>query len=708
MPKNTRTPSPPSGQLGAYELRYLLGSGGFGDVYLGEHIHLHSLAAIKVLHDDLLDEQVEQFRREALLVAQLAPHPHIVRVLDYNIENGHPFIVMDYAINGDLRKRHGVGKKVPLVTVVSYVKQLARGLQHAHNNGVVHCDVKPENMFVGNQGRILIGDFGIAKVLQGNFSQSKNTLGTTAYMSPEHIHGHPEPASDQYALAIAAYEWLTGRLPFTGNSKFAIMHKHLHAQPPSMRLRHPSIPAAVEKVVMKALSKDPQQRYASITAFAEALEEAAASTPGQASTTRQAPRPVKKSGSQPQRPQRRQRGLFRLNSLFLPSLLFIVLTGVSLWAYVVLPTATVSITTRDVPQPWQQSLSAVIDSSDPTKNPVTARTETVTTTPQHKTVATTGKQYIKATQAQGEVTFYNWDLIAHEIPSGTTIAVTVPNRSSQTVTEQVVTDEAITVPAGDLSQAGQIAGHAHILQPGTPGNIAANALYGETCCGSNAIRVNNQQPFTGGQDAQTYRTVQQSDVEGAFKPLATAQAQGAPALLRQHTQPQEILVLSSIHCSPIVNKNAALGSRAKYVTVTVMSICTSTMYDSAKLATLVKAQLRQRARPKPGNTYGMVDEPRINVTNAYVLKAKDSSNILHLDVAATGLWRYNFSAIQQQRILQAIAGQKVTTAREQLKNTLSKEGVVLVDVAITWNFPSFIEDSLPTDVQRIKLQIMHQ
>lgn len=698
MPRNARTPSRPIGRRGAYELRYLLGSGGGGEVYLGEHIHLHSLAAIKVLHDDLVDERAEQFRREAQWVAQLAPHPNIVRVLDYNIENGRPFIVMDYAMNGDLRKRHGVGEKVPLVSIVSYVKQLACGLQHAHDNAVVHCDVKPENMFVDSRGRIMIGDFGIAVVLQGKTLQDEGVFGTTVYMPPEQTYGQPEPASDQYALAIVVYEWLTGRLPFNGGNKLAIAYKHLHAQPPSMRLRHPSIPADVEKVVMKALSKDPLQRYSSITAFAEALEEAAASTRGQATNIQRATRTSRRSEREPPH---RQRSVFRRNALFLPFSLITVLLGMLLYAYVFLPVATVTISVRDVQQIWRQSISAVNNSSDLTKNPIAVRTETVQTASQKKTVATTGRQYIKATQAHGEVTFYNWDLIVHSIPSGTTIAVTVQNRSLQ-----VVTDGDVTVPAGNLSQAGQVTGQAHILQAGVVGNIVANALYGGTCCGSSDIRINNQQAFKGGQDAQMYHTVQQSDIEGTAKPLATAQVQSAPALLREHAQQHEILVLSSMHCTPIVSESAAIGTRATAVTVTVMTNCTGTLYDSAKLDTFVKVQFSHQKMQKLGNGYRTVGEPRIKMTNASVLKANNGSSILRLDVVATGMWRYNFNTMQQQKILQAIAGKKVTTIREQFMDGLTEEGVSIVNVEITWNFPSFIEDKLPTDVQRIKLQIV--
>src|SRR5947209_3126968 len=131
-------------QLGNYQLIRLLGEGGFSEVYLGEHIHLNTHAAIKVLHTRLVSNDIENFRNEARTLAHLA-HPHIVRVLEFGVEGAVPFLVMDYAPNGSLRHRHLKGVPLPLSTVVSYVKQVASALQYAHNHKLIHRDIKPEN-----------------------------------------------------------------------------------------------------------------------------------------------------------------------------------------------------------------------------------------------------------------------------------------------------------------------------------------------------------------------------------------------------------------------------------------------------------------------------------------------------------------------------------------------------------------------------------
>jgi len=260
-------------QLGNYRLIRLLGQGGFAEVYLGEHIHLGTKAAVKVLRTQLTNEDVDAFRTEARTIAHLI-HPHIVRVLDYGIQERSPFLVMDYAPNGTLRNLHPKGTSLAAATIVTYIKQVADALQYAHDEKLIHRDIKPENMLVGERNEVFLSDFGIALVAQSSRHQStQEVIGTVTYMSPEQIQGKPRPASDQYSLSIVVYEWLCGDRPFHG-SFTELCTQHMFAPPPPLREKVPAISPDIEYVVMTALAKDPKQRFASVRAFATALEQA--------------------------------------------------------------------------------------------------------------------------------------------------------------------------------------------------------------------------------------------------------------------------------------------------------------------------------------------------------------------------------------------------------------------------------------------------
>ena len=260
-------------QLGNYHILRLLGTGGFAEVYLGEHIRLNTESAIKVLHTRLADKEMEDFLNEARTIARL-DHPNIVRVMEFDVQAGIPFLVMTYAPNRTLRQRHPVGQRLQLATIVTYVKQVADALQYAHESKLIHRDIKPENMLVGRRNEILLSDFGIATIARTSRSDTgQNMAGTPAYMAPEQIQGHPRYASDQYSLGIVVYEWLGGDRPFHG-SFIEMCSQHLYAYPPPLRTKIPEISPGVEQVILKALEKDPYQRFPSVQAFAEALEQA--------------------------------------------------------------------------------------------------------------------------------------------------------------------------------------------------------------------------------------------------------------------------------------------------------------------------------------------------------------------------------------------------------------------------------------------------
>ena len=271
-------------QFGNYRLVGLLGQGGFAEVYLGQHVRLELQAAIKVLHAHLTSQQAEHFHREVQTITKLS-HPSIVRVFDYDVQDGVPFLVMDYAPNGSLRHRYPVGSVVPLAQVVSSVKQVAAALQYAHERKVIHRDVKPENMLVGRQQEVLLSDFGLATLAHSSASLStQEVIGTLPYMAPEQIEGHPHAASDQYALGVVVYEWLCGSRPFKGLLS-EVMVQHLSTPPPPLRERVPTVSSEVEQAVLRALAKEPKARFASVAAFAEALERASQLTPAPAPNT---------------------------------------------------------------------------------------------------------------------------------------------------------------------------------------------------------------------------------------------------------------------------------------------------------------------------------------------------------------------------------------------------------------------------------------
>jgi serine/threonine protein kinase len=259
-------------QYGNYRLVKLLGEGGFAEVYLGEHVHLGLPAAVKVLSTKLTSEGIAIFREEARTIISLE-HPNIVRVHDFGMHDGIPYIVMNYAPNGSLRILHPKGTRLPLEKIVSYVKQIAAALKYAHERKLIHRDIKPDNMLLGHNNEVLLSDFGIAVIAHSTRSlNTQDGSGTLYYMAPEQIQGKPRIASDQYALGIVVYEWLNGRPPFMGTAA-EIGMQHLLTPPPSFHINVPQISYAVEQVVMRALDKDPKQRFESVQAFAIALEQ---------------------------------------------------------------------------------------------------------------------------------------------------------------------------------------------------------------------------------------------------------------------------------------------------------------------------------------------------------------------------------------------------------------------------------------------------
>ena len=264
-----------SRMIGEYRLERKLGGGGFGTVYLAEHTHEHALVAIKILQVPLIKpEDFRGFIKEAGTMTLLR-HPHIIPLLYFNMSaEGLPFLVMEYAPGGTLRDRHPHGSQVRLASIVEYVEQIASALQYAHDRRIIHRDVKPENMLLRADGTLLLSDFGIAKLMEQSTLMSVQTqIGTPVYMAPEQHLGRSCFASDQYALAVVAYEWISGTRPFQGTS-FGLAVQHMTAPPASLLDLLPTLPPSIEQVIFKALSKAPEQRFTSVQVFASAFRAA--------------------------------------------------------------------------------------------------------------------------------------------------------------------------------------------------------------------------------------------------------------------------------------------------------------------------------------------------------------------------------------------------------------------------------------------------
>jgi len=267
--------------VGKYRLVEKLGQGGMAQVYKAYQPDLDRTIAVKILHPHLTgDPEFEaRFRREARAVAALE-HPNIVRIYDFDTADGLAFLVMECVEGTNLRTRlrdmAGRGELLDLAKVVHIAGGLADALDYAHRQGVVHRDLKPSNVLIDAEGRPVLNDFGIARMLDATaITETGSTPGTPAYMSPEQGQGEPGDArSDIYALGVLLYQLCTGHVPFDADTPYAIILKHITAPLPPPRTLRPDLPEAVERVILKAMAKDPAGRFQTAGDMGRALRAA--------------------------------------------------------------------------------------------------------------------------------------------------------------------------------------------------------------------------------------------------------------------------------------------------------------------------------------------------------------------------------------------------------------------------------------------------
>jgi eukaryotic-like serine/threonine-protein kinase len=259
-----------------YELEELVGTGGMSSVYRAHDRLLDRKVALKVLHEQYAADAdyVERFRREARSVAALS-HPNIVTVIDRGEHDGRQFIVFEYIEGENLKRLIERRGPAPVATALELGIQIARGLSFAHQQGLVHRDVKPQNVLLNGNNEAKVTDFGIARSIdvQHGMTQTGTVLGTSDYIAPEQAQGQRvDEQTDVYSLGVVLYELLTSEVPFPAENFVAAAMRHINEPPPSIRDKRPDVSPRLEAAIQKAMAKEPTQRFPTMAAFCQELD----------------------------------------------------------------------------------------------------------------------------------------------------------------------------------------------------------------------------------------------------------------------------------------------------------------------------------------------------------------------------------------------------------------------------------------------------
>jgi serine/threonine-protein kinase len=266
--------------VGPYRIIAQLGSGGMATVYKAYHAALDRYVAIKVMHAAFKEDStfLARFQREARIVAKLE-HPHIVPIYDFNEHEGQPYLVMRF-IEGETLKARLQRGPLTISQIMDILRPVCQALGYAHEQGVLHRDIKPSNVLLTPQGGVFLADFGLARIAQaGESTLSQDTmLGTPHYISPEQAQGQPhlDARTDIYSLGVVMYELLVGRVPFQADTPYAVIHDHIYSPLPMPRCLNPTIPEPYERVLLRSLAKERDDRFTTASDLLAALDKAAA------------------------------------------------------------------------------------------------------------------------------------------------------------------------------------------------------------------------------------------------------------------------------------------------------------------------------------------------------------------------------------------------------------------------------------------------
>jgi serine/threonine protein kinase len=262
-------------RIGKNRVLGLLGMGGMGVIYKAVQEPINRIVAVKVLPPQFSrdHESSLRFESEAKAISMLQ-HQNIVQLYEYGEENGSRYFAMQFVEGESLAARIGQKKPMPIAQIIDLTRQVCRGLRYAHSMGVIHRDIKPQNILIDKNEVAHISDFGIAKIVsQNSITLTGLTVGTPEYMSPEQAEGHElTPASDIYSLGVVIYEMLTRDPPFTANNPVAVAYKQVHEIPTPPSVKRPDMPKRLELIVLKAMKKNPKERYQRVDEMLEHLD----------------------------------------------------------------------------------------------------------------------------------------------------------------------------------------------------------------------------------------------------------------------------------------------------------------------------------------------------------------------------------------------------------------------------------------------------
>lgn len=267
-------------KLGKYQLVERLGQGGMAEVYKAFQPGVERFVAIKLLHSHRAESAdfVARFQREARAIGRLQ-HPNIVRIIDFDVEDEIDYMVMDYVTGGTLGDYLKTRKALPLSEALPIIAQLAEALAYAHQQGMLHRDIKPGNILFADEThtQVVLTDFGLARLLDDGDAKLTMTgamIGTPTYMSPEAVRGEPcDVRADIYSLGVVLYEMVTGKTPYAAETPYSMMMKQANEPLPSPRTLKPDLPEVVEALLLKALAKAPEERFQSAGEFASAIQQ---------------------------------------------------------------------------------------------------------------------------------------------------------------------------------------------------------------------------------------------------------------------------------------------------------------------------------------------------------------------------------------------------------------------------------------------------